>query len=355
MKKKPIRLLLLSLIAVAAVSTGIYFLIKSRTFTSTDNAQLDGDIVTIRSGVAAYIDAIHFTDNQPVKKGDTLVLLNTVALQAKVQQAMALLENAEQNLSASDLKALASSQNADASRQNAASDKESIAAAAANLAKANRDLDRSVQLLNIKATTQEQHEAAKTTLLLAKADYEKAVNREQSTLTTAVGLQTQALAEHRQISATQALVKQRQAELKLAQEELSHAYVTAPFDGFVTKRAIKEGQYISVGQTLCAMIDNQHLWVTANFKETELHKIKAGQAVEITLDAYPDAPLHGHVSSFSGATGARFSLLPPDNSTGNFIKITQRFPIRIVIDHFTPDKGGLVFPGLSAFVKINIQ
>lgn len=355
MKKKPIRLLIISLIAVAAAGTGIYFLIKSRSFTSTDNAQLDGDIVTIRSGVAAYIDAIRFTDNQPVKKGDTLVLLNTIALQAKVQQAIALLENAEQNLSAADLKALASSQNANASLQNAASDKQSIAAAAANLAKANADLDRSDELLKIKATTQEQHEAAKTSLLLAKADYEKAVSREQSTMTTSVGLQTQAKAEHQQISATQALVKQRQAELKLAEDELHHAYVTAPFDGFVTKRTIKEGQYISTGQTLCAIIDNQHLWVTANFKETELHKIKAGQPVEITLDAYPDAPLAGHVVSFNGATGAKFSLLPPDNSTGNFIKITQRFPIRIAIDHFTADKATGLFPGLSAFVKINIQ
>ncbi|MBS0028968.1 HlyD family secretion protein [Chitinophaga sp. 22321] len=355
MKKKPLRLLIISLIAVAAAGTGIYFLVKSRSFTSTDNAQLDGDIVTIRSSVTAYIDTIRFSDNEPVKKGDTLVLLNTTALQAKVQQAIALLENAEQNLSTSDLKALASSQNASASLQNAASDKQSIAAAAANLEKAGTDLNRTTELLKIKATTQEQYEAAKTTLLLAKADYEKAVNREQSTLTTSIGLQTQARAEHRQISATQALVKQRQAELNLAREELSHAYVTAPFDGFVTKRTIKEGQYISAGQTLCAMIDNQHLWVTANFKETELRKIKTGQPVEITLDAYPDAPFTGHVASFNGATGAKFSLLPPDNATGNFIKITQRFPIRISIDHLTPGKTSSLFPGLSAFVKINIQ
>lgn len=354
MKKKPLRLLIFSLVLIAVAGGGIYFWLKSGAFTSTDNAQLDGDIVTIRSGVTAYIDAIRFTDNQPVKKGDTLVLMNTVALEAKVQQALALLENAEQNLSAADLKALASSQNASASLQNAASDKQTIAAATANLAKAQKDLDRSEELLHIKATTQEQYEAAKTTLLLAKADYEKAVNHEQSTLTTSFGLQTQARAEHRQISATQALVKQRQAELKLAQEELSHAYVTAPFDGFVTKRMIKEGQYISAGQTLCAIIDNQHLWVTANFKETELHKIKMGQPVEITLDAYPGAPLSGHVASFTGATGAKFSLLPPDNATGNFIKITQRFPIRITLDRPAAKTTGL-FPGLSAFVKINIQ
>lgn len=352
MKKKALKLLAISLIAAAAVGTGAWFLVKSRSFASTDNAQLDGDIVPIRSGVAAYIDAVRFHDNQSVKQGDTLVLLNTVALQAKVQQAIALLESAKQNLSASDLKALASSQNAHASVQNAASDKQTIAAAAANLAKAQQDFDRSTQLLNIKATTLEQHEAAKTTLLLARADYEKAVNREHSTYTTALGLATQAKAEHQQISVGQALVKQRQAELKMAEEELSHAYVTAPFDGFVTKRAIKAGQYISVGQTLCALIDNQHLWITANFKETELHKIKTGQPVEITLDAFPDAPLHGHVASFSGATGAKFSLLPPDNATGNFIKITQRFPIRITIDR--PGNNAL-FPGLSALVKINIQ
>ncbi|SEW52610.1 HlyD family secretion protein [Chitinophaga arvensicola] len=353
MKKKSIKLLLILLVVVIAAGSGLYFWWKAGAYTSTDNAQLDGDIVTIRSSVAAYIDAVHFSDNQPVKKGDTLVLLNTTALEAKVQQAMALLENASQNLSAADLKALASSQHASASMQSVASDKQTIAATTANLAKAQKDLDRTTALLQIRATTQEQYEAAKTTLLLAKADYEKAVNREQSTRTTSQELETQAKAEHQQISATQALVKQRQAELKLAQDELSHAYVTAPFDGFVTKRVIKEGQYISAGQTLCAIIDTRHLWVTANVKETELRKIKTGQPVQITLDAYPETPFSGHVASFTGATGAKFSLLPPDNATGNFIKITQRFPIRITLD--PSDKGNSLFPGLSAFVKINIQ
>lgn len=353
MNKKPIKLLLISLIVATAAGCGIYFWWKAGAYTSTDNAQLDADIVTIRSSVTAYIDVIRFSDNQPVQKGDTLVLMNTTALQAKVQQAMALLENASQNLSAADLKALASSQHASASVQSAASDKQTIAAATANLAKAQQDLDRSNELLRIKATTQEQYETAKTMLLLAKADYEKAVTRGQSTRITSQELETQAKAEHRQISATQALVKQRRAELNLAQDELSHAYVIAPFDGFVTKRMIKEGQYISAGQTLCAIIDTRHLWITANVKETELRKIKAGQPVEITLDAYPQTPLSGHVASFTGATGAKFSLLPADNATGNFIKITQRFPIRIAID--PGHQANNLFPGLSAFVKINIQ
>lgn len=355
MKKKHIRLFMLSAVIAIAAGAGAYFIIKDRAYATTDNAQVDGDIVAIRSGVTSWVEVIRFSDNQPVKKGDTLVILNTVALAAKVQQAVALLENAEQNLSTADLRALASSRNANASLLNTVSDQQTIAAAKANLDKASHDMDRSTALLSIRATTQQQQEAVKTAWLLAKADYEKAVSREKSTSTTSAGLEIQARAEHRQISATQALVQQRRAELKLAEDDLSHACVLAPFDGFVTKRSIKEGQYVSAGQTLFALIDTRNIWVTANFKETELRKIKTGQPVEITLDAYPDTPLSGRVASFSGATGAKFSLLPPDNATGNFIKITQRFPIRIAIDNMAASRISSLFPGLSAFVKINIR
>jgi membrane fusion protein (multidrug efflux system) len=151
------------------------------------------------------------------------------------------------------------------------------------------------------------------------------------------------------------LIKQREAELQLAQTQLNNSVILSPSDGIVTKRAVEVGQFITVAQPLCSTVDNKHLWVTANFKETQIEYLRPGQPVDIKLDAYPDVKLHGVVQSYIGATGAKFSLLPPDNSTGNFVKIIQRIPIRINITEYPKDNAGFLFPGLSAFVKVKVK
>lgn len=350
-------LLAAGLVAAVIIATGAWFWLKSTRYESTDNAQVDGNIESVRAGVTAYIESIRFTDNQYVHKGDTLIVFNATALQAKVKQAEAVLDNAKANVSVSDIRALASMENAKASLQTSLSNEQNVQAAKANLDKAQQDLNRVNELLKIKAATQEQWENAQNKLAVTKAEYEQAVTKQQSALSTSYGMQTTAKAETHQISAAQALVKQREAELALAQDDLKHAYVLAPFDGIVTKRSVQPQQYVSIGQTLCAVIDTHNLWVTANFKETQLSNIQPGQEVEITIDAFPGATWKGKVESFVGATGARFALLPPDNSTGNFIKITQRFPIRIgfVIFLNANNKPTGLFPGLSAFVKIKIS
>jgi membrane fusion protein, multidrug efflux system len=190
-------------------------------------------------------------------------------------------------------------------------------------------------------------------LTLAKqAQYEAAQSQYKASTAQAQGVRSQAEAIRAQTALAEAVVRQREAELKLANTQLSNAVIVAPSDGIVTKRAVEVGQYIIIAQPLCSTIDNTHLWVTANFKETQLSNIKVGQAVRIKLDAYPDIELHGKVQSFIGATGAKFSLLPPDNATGNFVKITQRIPLRVELTEVPKDKAELLFPGLSAFVEI---
>jgi membrane fusion protein (multidrug efflux system) len=357
MKTKKKMLIVVGLVAVLIIAIGSWSWLQDARYESTDNAQLDGNIESVRASVTAYVESIRFTDNQVVHKGDTLIVFNAAALKAKVKQAEAALDNARANVSISDIKALASMENAKASLQTSLSNEQNVQAAKANLEKAQQDYKRVNELLKIKAATQEQLENAQNKLAVTKADYEQAISKQQSSLSTSHGMQTAAKAETRQISAAQALVKQREAELALAQEELNHAYVLAPFDGMVTKRSIQAQQYVSAGQTLCAVIDIQHLWVTANFKETQLNNIHPGQEVEIRVDAFPGVSWKGKVESFVGATGARFALLPPDNATGNFIKITQRFPVRIGFADFLndPNKPTGLFPGLSAFVKIKIS
>ena len=128
-----------------------------------------------------------------------------------------------------------------------------------------------------------------------------------------------------------------------------------PSDGIVSRRGVEVGRYFSVGQPLCSTIDNTTLWISANFKETQVSKIRPGQSVDIKIDAYPDFKIQGKVESFIGATGAKFSLLPPDNSTGNFVKIVQRVPVKITIDHLTKEQAKILFPGLSAFVSVKVK
>jgi membrane fusion protein (multidrug efflux system) len=360
--RKPI--IILSVVFVILAGFGAFYWIRSAAYETTDDAQLDGNIYSVRAGVTAYLDKIAFQDNQRVEEGDTLFIFDTVALDAKVQQAKAALENAKKGLSVSDMQALASRQQARASLQTALSGTESIAAAKASLEKAEDNFNRDIALLKIKAVTQVQYEADKAALAQDRAGYEQAMHEQQSSAIASEGLKSKAKAAHHQIAAAASVIAEREAELRQAEEQLEHAYVLAPCTGIVTKRSVDQGQYVLAGQSLCAVVDEQHLWVTANFKETQLHKIKPGQPVNVTLDAYPGLELKGEVASYGGATGAKFSLIPPDNASGNFIKVTQRFPLRIRI---LPSKGDpdslsdsgqdvpVLFPGLSAFVKVNTK
>jgi membrane fusion protein (multidrug efflux system) len=352
-KKKPVKGIIIGGIAAVAIIIGTIYFISSAAYETSDNAQLDGDIVPIRSGITAYINAIRFNDNQLVKKGDTLLIFDTDEVKAKLAQAEAALENAKANLLAVQNKAQASSDNASASKETAESDQQSIVAAKIKLEKAQKDFDRTAELQKIKAATQEQLDNAESNLQIAKSDYSKTVNQQESASSSSQGLQAQAKSEQNQIDLAKAQIKQREAELTLAKKQVSYAVVLAPCNGIVTKRAIQLGQYVSTGQSLCVVINNEHFWISANFKETQLEKIKIGNLVDIKIDAYPNLKLTGKVESYSGATGAKFSLLPPDNATGNFIKITQRFPLRISIDNFPAEKATELFPGLSAFVKIS--
>jgi len=354
-KKKPARLIIIGVIAVVIIAVGAYFFISGAAYETSDNAQLDGDIVPVRSSVTAYINSVRFKDNQLVKKGDTLILFDTDELKAKVMQAEANLDNANANLLSANNRASASVENAAASEETVESNQQSIVAAKVKLDKAQKDLDRIIELQKIKAATQEQLDNAQSNLQIAKSEYAGTVNRQQSSASSSLGLRAQAKSEENMIDLAKAQIKQREAELILAKKQLSYAIVLAPCNGIVTKRAIQQGQYVSTGQSLCVVVDNENYWISANFKETQLDDIKVGNEVEIELDAYPDLKLTGKVQSYSGATGAKFSLLPPDNATGNFIKITQRFPLRISIDNFPKEKATEIFPGLSAFVKVKVK
>ncbi len=352
-KKRKIRLLVLTVLVVIASLFGIKTYLHAQHHEETDNAQLDATITSVRTAVSGYVKEVRFVDNQRVKKGDTLVIIDNRDYLAKVIQAKALLLSAEAQTGVSRVTAQAASQTAAATSLNASAYQSAIDAAKARLTKIEKDVARIEKMFTEGAATQQQLDAIRAEYQSARAQYEQALKQYQASATQSGSVQTSAKAQKGQVGVSNALVQQRLAELQLAESQLSYTVILAPFDGIVSKKAVEIGQLLQVGQPVCAAVETGSLWATANFKETQLERLRPGQKVRINLDAYPSLELKGSVESIGAATGAKFSLLPPDNSTGNFVKVTQRIPVRIRLDK--ADDSFPLIPGLSANVDIEID
>ena len=198
------------------------------------------------------------------------------------------------------------------------------------------------------AITQAQFDAVKAEKEAGEAQV-AAAKKQVSAINSQIG------ASKEQVSATRTGIAAYDAAIDFAKLQLSYTVITAPVSGIVSKRNIQIGQLIQPGQNMFAIVNNSRIYVTANFKETQLAEMKPGQPVEIDVDAYPDTSFAGKVQSFSGATGAKFSLLPPDNATGNFVKVVQRMPVRISFDSLSEEWQRKLRPGLSVFVKVKVR
>lgn len=334
---------------------GVIFFIRSSQYETTDNAQIDADVISVKTSVSGYIKSILFKDNQTVNKGDTLFILDDVELKAKVAQAEAALANAHANLIASISNVKVSSQNASAVSLSSNSILQNITAASSKLKKAKEDLNRTKNLFDVQAATTSDLENAKTNLDVTQAQYDATLNQFQSSSAQSKGALAQVSSQQALIKLSEAMVSQREAELKLAKNQLSYATIIAPCNGVVSRRSVEEGQFVSIGTPFCSIINYENIWISANFKETQINKLYIGQEVDIKIDAYPSIKLKGNIQSFIGATGSKFSLLPPDNSTGNFVKIVQRVPLKIVLTEIDSTQKNLLFPGLSAFVSVHLK
>lgn len=354
-KKKSGRLKFIIPALIVVVGVILFFIFSGGGTESTDNAQLDADIVPIRSSISGYIKEVHFEDNQMVKKGDLLVTIDDTEYQTKVAQAEAALANAKANLNAVRSNATASNENAAAAVFSTQTTQESIKSAQARLNKQKEDYKRIKNMFQAKAATQADMDNATAELEVAQAQYDMAQKQYKASQSQSSGVRSQALGQQSLIALAEAMVRQREAELKLAQTQLDYATVEAPCDGIVSRRSVEVGQYISTGSPMCSVVDNTKLWISANFKETQLEDMRIGQPVTVKIDAYPHMKITGKLNSFIGATGAKFSLLPPDNSTGNFVKIVQRVPVKITLDHLTKEQMKALFPGLSAYVSVKTK
>jgi len=310
-------------VVLALVLGGGYYWLTTRGLESTDDAYTDGTAITIAPKVAGYVVKLAVSDNTRVKAGDTILeidprdyLVARDKTRAAEQLAEAQLDNAETNLEIAKVKYPADLASAGAS----------VASAKASYAKAHADFLRQ-EKVDPRATTQQQVDAARQ----ADESAEAALLDAQAKLKTAQLVEQNIALAEAQVKQLQAQVEAAKADADQAALNLSYTHITAPADGWVTKRNVELGNYLQPGQSLFSLVSPQ-VWVTANFKESQLTHMRPGQHVKIDIDAYPDLDVEGHVDSIQMGSGSRFTAFPAENATGNFVKIVQRVPVKIVID-----------------------
>jgi membrane fusion protein, multidrug efflux system len=345
-QRRSFRLIAKRLSAIAAVAGiiaaaswyGWSWWTVGRFMETTDDAYVGGEVTTIASKVPGFIDSIAVTDNQEVKAGDLLVKLDDRDYRAQ-------LARAEANVAAQE----AALTNREAARrlQTAVVEQASaeVAAAAAEATRAQYDLDRYRTLSAVRFASIQRFEQA-------DADYKKAAAGERKAQAALLAAQRQLEvidSEKRQIGAA---LEQTKAERELAALNLGYTEIRSPIDGVVGNRSARAGAYATTGAQLLSIVPAHGLWVDANFKESQLAHMSVGQKVEISADVLPGRRFRGRIASLAPATGAQFSVIPPENATGNFTKIVQRVPVRIVLEDDAAELGTLR-PGLSVVARVD--
>ena len=286
----------------------------------TDNAQVRRNIVTVNARIQGYVKEVHFDDFTEVRKGDTLIIIESDEYQLRVTQADASLERAQVANEAMGT-TISTTQN------NISVSDAAIEELRVRLEQARKDFERYEQLYRQKAVTRQQYEHAKTDYESTRARYDVLLRQKQSTRLVKEE-QTQRRGQNRSDIAA------AEAQRDLARLNLSYTIITAPCDGFTSKRTIQPGQLVQPGQNLLSVVESDKVWVIANYKETQTANIREGMPVKVKVDAVPDVEFKGEVETLAEATGAQFAPIPTDNAAGNFIKIEQRIPVKI---RFTTD------------------
>ena len=340
---------MLGLVIVAALlglGWGVKQWLYGRTHESTDNAQVDGHLVPVLAKVSGYVTAVNVAENDRVRLDSTLVRIDEREYAVKLAQADADLAGARAAAGGRGVEGQAEAMVQNATSQRAALDA-NISAARANLTKAESDLARMRELVAKQIVSRQQLDAAQAAADAARAQLAAA---QRSAGAAGAGI------VNAQAGVRLAIAKLAgaQASRDNAQLQLSYTRITAPVAGIVSRKQVEVGQLVQAGQPLLTVVSDTGVWVTANFKETQLADLKVGQPVELEIDAYGGCPARGVVESVSAATGAKFALLPPDNATGNFTKVVQRVPARIRITEGCGKEHPLR-PGMSVFAHVSTK
>jgi membrane fusion protein (multidrug efflux system) len=332
-------IVVLAILLLAVVAADWNLWIGTSVLQTTDDAYLQADITPLAAKSPGYVRSVPVQDFQKVKAGDLLVEIVDDDYQAQLDQAQANVETAQaaiDNIEQQKVLQQALVQQAEAT----------IEATQADLTRYHLETVRQQNLLVTKYAGTEQL-------------VEQAVDNEKHTKAVLALNQAQLAQQRQQLNVLDSQEKQANAALKaqraardLAKIALGYTRITAPVDGMVSERQVRPGQYVSVGTEVISLVPLPNIWAVANYKETQMTRIRLGQPARVTVDAFPGVLLHGHVDSWSPASGAEFSLLPPDNATGNFTKVVQRIPVKIVLDG-DPSLGDLLRPGMSVIATID--
>ncbi|SPW22779.1 Inner membrane protein yibH [Cronobacter sakazakii] len=321
-------------------------MVYDRNLETTDDAFIEGDAVTVAPKVAGYVTELRVKDNQRVKKGDLLVVIDPRDATAQRDQAQAQLSLAESQLHQAQAQLALAKVQYPAQRDQA---KAQVLRAQAELANARAEYQRQ-RGVDPRATSKQNIDAANAQLRSAEAGLANA----QVQLEVAEQVQLQIRQQETNVEARQSQVEQARAQLKTAELNLSYTEVRAPFDGYVTKRNVQNGTLVQAGSALFSIV-SPDIWVVANFKESQLERMRPGNKVEISVDAFPDLELEGHVESIQQGSGSRFSAFPAENATGNFVKIVQRVPVKIVIDKGLENWNQPLPLGLSVEPEVTVE
>lgn len=374
------------LVAIAAL---LYWW-HSTYYENTDDAQVDGNLVQVSARIKGNIVKVNVEDNQQVQAGQVLVEIDPSDAQATLSQAEAALATAKANYEAALVNVPITTVSTGATLSSAGADVRSalstiaqsekqldaaqaqVLAAQADSTKAQADLERYTPLVQRDVISKQQYDAVVATASSKKAQLDQAqanlqaasdqvrvakdkLASAQANYNSAQTGPRQVAAQRAKADAAAAQVQQAEAALQLDRLNLSYTKIVAPVSGIVNKKTVQVGQNVSAGQTLMTLIPLENLWITANFKETQLDKMRPGQPVTIKVDAYGGRTYHGKVSQIGGATGSMLSLFPPENATGNYVKVVQRIPVRIDFTNPNENNDHLLRPGMSVTPSVRVK
>ena len=359
MEKKKTNKKFIIILSVLILSGAIYGTSKylhSLSHEETDDAQIQKNMNPIIPKVSGYVDKVYVNDNAFVKKGDTLFTIDTRDFQLKIDEASAAVVAAEAGfeVAKADIgNAMASISASDANVRSAGGN---IETAKIRLGRITSDFNRYDNLYKNHSITKQQYEQALAAKQEAKSQVRILQQQEKASSYQKSAIIAKSKVSDKQTEVAAANIKKAKAQLESAKLNFSYTTVTAAIDGQISKIDIQPGQLVQPGQSLFYIINNASAWVIANFKETQLNKMIIGQKVSIKVDAYPDYDFEGEVASFSPATGSIFSLLPPDNATGNFVKTIQRLPVKISLNTTNDaEKIKLLRPGMNVNVDVHLK
>jgi membrane fusion protein (multidrug efflux system) len=354
-KRSKTFLIVLILLLIGGGAFGISKYIYSKHHETTDDAQVEANINPVIPKISGYVTEVRAKENQRVKKGDTLLLLDDRELKIKLEEAEAALRTTESNLSSAQASSNAAEANIATSQVAVGAIDAQIEAAKVNVWRATQDYNRYSNLIQDHSITQQQFEQAQAAKETAERQLQVLQQQKLQASKQINAVASQSNATSTQIGVVNSTIKQRQVDVENAKLYLSYTVITAPADGIVSKVNVQAGQFLQAGQATFSIVEDNDIWVVANFKETQYDDLKIGQKVSVEIDAFPHHEFDAKLASFSPATGSRFALLPADNASGNFVKTVQRLPVRI---EFTNQQDSLVKQlkaGMNAYVDVHLD